>query len=59
MNDTGNTIRKSLEKRQEAILKHTRRKEAFLIRKEQMIKDMEEARIIWKNLMDQLPHSEF
>jgi hypothetical protein len=59
MNNTGNTIRDSLKKRQEAILKHIERKKAFLERKEQMLKEMQEARLIWKNLMDQLPHTEF
>jgi len=59
MSDTGNTILKSLQKRQEAMLKHVARKEAFRIRKEQMIKDIEEAGTIWKNTMEQLHQSEF
>lgn len=59
MDDTGNTITQSLQKRQEAMLRHVARKEAFLIRKEQMIKEIEEARMIWKNTMEQLHQSEF
>jgi hypothetical protein len=46
MSIIGNTILKSLEKRQEAMLKHVARKEAFLIRKKQMTKDIAEARNI-------------
>jgi len=41
------------------MLKHVARKEAFRIRKEQMIKDIEEAGTIWKNTMEQLHQSEF
>lgn len=59
MNNTENMIQKSLQKRQEAIIKHVVRKKAFLIRKEQIIKDIEEARLIWKNTMEQLPQSDF
>ena len=57
--NTGNTILKSLQKRQEAVHKHVAHKEAFLIRKEQMIKDIEEAREIWANTLEQLPKQEF
>ncbi len=59
MNNTWNGIQKSLQKRQVAILKHVVRKKAFLIRKDQIIKDIEEARMIWINTMEQLPQSEF
>jgi hypothetical protein len=59
MNVTGNTIMKSLQKRQDAMLKHVARQEAFLIRKELMIKDIEEARNIWIKTMEQLPKTEF
>jgi hypothetical protein len=59
MKNAGNNIRKSLLKRQEAIARHIARKETFLIAKEQMIKDIEQARTIWKNTLDQLPKSEF
>ncbi|MDA3817421.1 MAG: hypothetical protein PF486_08590 [Prolixibacteraceae bacterium] len=59
MNNIGNTIQRSLTKRQEAIATHLNRKKAFLARKEQMIKDIEEARLIWKNTMEQLHKSDF
>ena len=59
MNVTGNTIMKSLQKRQEAMLKHVARKKAFLARKELMIKDIEEAGNIWIKTMEQLPKREF
>jgi hypothetical protein len=59
MDSTGNTILKSLQKRQEAVLKHVARKKDFLIRKEQTIKDIEEARTIWIKTMEQLSKTEF
>jgi hypothetical protein len=59
MSIIGNTILKSLEKRQEAMLKHVARKEAFLIRKKQMTKDIAEARNIWIKTMEQLHKTEF
>jgi hypothetical protein len=59
MSNAENNIRKSLLKRQEAMQKHVARQEDFLIRKEQMIKDIEQARTYWKNTMGQLPKSEF
>jgi len=59
MNNVGNNIRKSLLKRQEALNRHKARKEAFLLAKEQIIKDIEEARNIWKSTVDQLPGHDF
>lgn len=53
------TIRKSLQKRQEAMYRYIARKEAFLIRKEQTRKDIEEARKILANTMEQLPKNHF
>jgi hypothetical protein len=52
-------FRKSLLKRQEALEKFQARKEAFLISKKQITQDIEEARIIWKNTMAQLPKHHF
>jgi len=46
-------------KREEAIIKFTERKNAFLLAKQQMIKEIEEARTIWKNTLEQLPKKEF
>lgn len=59
MNNAGNNIRKSLLKRQEALNRFKTRKEAFLLAKEQITKDIEEARDIWKNTVDHLPDQEF
>jgi type II secretory pathway component PulJ len=59
MNIAGNTILKSLQKRQEAMLKHVARQEAFQMRKKQMINDIEEARTIWIETLKQLPKKEF
>jgi len=59
MNNAKNTIRYSLLKREEAIIKFNERKKTFLLAKEQMTKEIEEARIIWKNTLEQLPKQEF
>jgi hypothetical protein len=59
MNDPKNTIRYSLLKREEAIIKFNERRKAFLLAKEQMTKEIEEARTIWKNTLEQLPKQEF
>lgn len=58
-NNTLTNIRKSLQKRQEALDKFQARKEAFLLAKKQITQDIEEARIIWRSTMDQLPNHEF
>ena len=57
--NAGNNIRKSLLKRQEAINKFKARKEDFLLAKEQIRKDIEEARDIWENTLELLPKQEF
>jgi hypothetical protein len=59
MINAGNDIRKSLLKRQEAMARHIARKKAFLNTREQIKKDIEEARNIWKNTSEQLPKQEF
>ena len=59
MNNAQNTIRYSLLKREEALLKFNDRKKTFLLAKAQMTKEIEEARIIWKNTLKQLPKQEF
>jgi hypothetical protein len=58
-NNTLAQIRKSLLKKQEALVKSQARKEAFLLPKKQITHDIEEARIIWRNTMEQLPNHEF
>lgn len=59
MTDVGNTIRKSLQKRQAALTAFEARKKAFLLSKEQIKKDIEEARTIWNHTLEQLPAQEF
>jgi hypothetical protein len=59
MGNTGNNIRKSLLKRQEALERFKARKESFLLFREQTRKDIEEAREIWAKTLSQLPQREF
>jgi len=59
MDNVVNNIRKGLLKRQEAINRHNTRKEAFLKARERIIKNIEEARDIWKKTLEQLPKTEF
>lgn len=59
MNNAENNIRKSLLKRQEALNKFRAHKEDFLIAKERIKKDIEEASIIWKSTVEKLPLHEF
>jgi len=49
----------SLNKRQNALNRFKARKKAFLIDKAEIIKEIEEAREIWKTTMAQLPDSDF
>jgi len=59
MKNVGNNIRRSIIKRQEAIERFQARKREFLITKEQIIKEIEEARETWKNTLEKLPVHEF
>ena len=59
MNNVGNILRKSLLKRQDSINNFKMKKEAFLRQKEQIVKDIEEARSLWKKTIEQLPDQEF
>lgn len=52
-------IRKSLLKRQNALNGYRAKRKAFLLAKEQIIKELEKTREIWKNTIDQLPDKEF
>jgi hypothetical protein len=54
-----NNIKNAIKKRQEAIIKHIDQKKNFLIRKEKMLQEIEKARLILKNTMEQLPKNEF
>jgi len=59
MNGTGNKIRNSLIKRQDALNRFKVKKEAFLLDRERIRKEIEEARAIWKETLEQLPDQEF
>lgn len=59
MSNTGDNIRKSLLKRQEALERFKARKKSFLLFSEQTKRDIEEAREIWENTLEQLPKQEF
>ena len=59
MNNAGNTIRKSIIKRQEAMERFQQKKKEFLLAQEQITKDIAEAREIWKTTLDQLPPQPF
>ena len=59
MDKVGNNIIKSFQNRNEAFNNFILKKEAFLQSKEQLTKDIEEARNIWKSTMEQLPNREF
>jgi hypothetical protein len=59
MTNAEDNIRKSLLKRQKAIDNFIAHKNAFTVSRNQIIKDIEEARTIWRNTMEQLPEKEF
>jgi hypothetical protein len=59
MKNITDSIKKSLLKRQEALDRFEARKAAFLFTKQQITKDIEEARNIWINTLQQLPKQEF
>ena len=55
MENSTNTITKSLQKRQQALNQFKARKELFLKRKSQIQKEIEEAETIWMDALEQLP----
>lgn len=59
MDNACNNIRMSLLKRQNALNKFKASREAFVLKKEQIAKDIEEARNIWEKTLEQLPKQEF
>jgi hypothetical protein len=59
MNNIENNISKSLLKRLEALEKHRDRKQKFIRSRKVIIQNIEEARIIWKNTLEQLTKTEF
>ena len=58
MQAVGN-IKKGLLKRQEALNKFKASQQAFLLTKQQITKEIEEARICWIQTLEQLPNKEF
>jgi len=59
MDNTLNKIRKSFLKRQDAINSYNAQKKAFFISKEQIIKDLKEAKSIWTETKCILHKTEF
>ena len=55
MNNPGDTIRRSLLKRQDALNKFKAKNEAFFMAKKQILKEIEEAKTIWERTIEQLP----
>ena len=59
MKNVGESIIKCLQKNQEALHRFQARKAAFLATREQITRDIEEARSIWIETLEQLPRQEF
>jgi len=59
MNDPTDHLRRSLQKRQEALDRFRKLQKNFLLAKEQIIKEIEEARAIWEETKKQLPEQGF
>jgi hypothetical protein len=59
MKDVSEKMKQSLLKQQEALNRFRARKAAFLLSKEQITKDMEEARELWISTVRQMPDREF
>jgi hypothetical protein len=59
MKDIGDKIRNSLMKRQGALTRFKAQKEAFLVNREKIRKEIEEARTVWEHTLEQLPVQEF
>jgi len=54
MKNNGNNLKSCLLKRQEAFNKYVATKNTFLLLKQQMTSDIEDARTIWINTLEQL-----
>ncbi|MEI8004954.1 MAG: hypothetical protein WCI48_02015 [Bacteroidota bacterium] len=59
MEEVGSRILNSLKKRQDAMNRFKAKKEAFLLNREEIRKNIEEARIIWEQTLEKLPEQEF
>jgi len=59
MKNLGNNIRRSLQKKQNALNSFKTKRAAFKTFKNKVIKDIDEARSIWMHTLEQLPDQEF
>ncbi|MCX6279105.1 MAG: hypothetical protein NT004_13570 [Bacteroidetes bacterium] len=59
MTNVADKLRISIKKRQDALIRYKNLKDAFLLSKEAIIKDIEEARSVWQKTLTQLPKSDF
>jgi hypothetical protein len=59
MNKVGGRIRQSMIRRQEALERFQKKKREYLSSREQILAEIEEARIIWKKTLEQLPPQPF
>lgn len=59
MKNVGANIKRSMLKQQEAMARFQTKKMEFLIAKEQITRDIEEARQIWKKALEQMPNLPF
>ena len=59
MKDVAWKIQAGLLKRQEALNRFKARKEAFMVAREQLTKDIEEARELWIQTLEKLPEQVF
>jgi hypothetical protein len=59
MKHISDNIKTSLLKQQEALARYRARKAEFLVTKEQITREIEEARIIWEKTMEQMPNLPF
>lgn len=59
MKNVGVNIKRSMAKQQEAMVKFQTKKMEFLIAKQQIMKDVEEARQIWMKALEQMPNLPF
>ena len=59
MKDVVSKVKRGIAKRQEAIEKFQAKKKDFLLTKELITKEIDEARKIWKTTLEQMPNRPF
>jgi hypothetical protein len=59
MTRIGDSLRMSLQKREEALNRHKVRKEEYLQKRKDILNDIEEARTIWIETLSKLPDPDF